>query len=65
MKEIKRQAQLIGLKPGKLNKKLLVQSIQRKEGNFDCFSTAASGYCDQTSCLWRADCLSLPKKKAH
>ena len=34
----------------------LVKTIQRKEGNFDCFGTATD-YCDQSKCLWRGDCL--------
>ena len=33
--------------------------IQRTEGNFDCFGKAASGVCDQESCLWRKDCFSV------
>jgi hypothetical protein len=34
----------------------IIRSIQRAEGNFDCFRMA-QGYCDQMSCLWREDCL--------
>ena len=37
----------------------LVRSIQRHEGNFDCFGTAWDGYCDQQACLWREDCRCL------
>ncbi|MFP4258967.1 MAG: hypothetical protein ACLFRE_08170 [Desulfovermiculus sp.] len=36
-----------------------IRAIQRAEGNFDCFARAGSGYCDQLSCLFRAECLSL------
>jgi hypothetical protein len=36
-----------------------IRGIQRREGNFDCFATATQGFCDQTSCLWRARCLKL------
>jgi len=32
--------------------------IQRTEGNFDCFGTAADGVCDQGSCLWRETCFT-------
>lgn len=35
----------------------LIRSIQRAEGNFDCFRTA-NGYCDQWECSWRSLCLS-------
>ncbi len=38
----------------------LIRSIQRAEGNFDCFGTA-NGYCDQWGCRWRTFC--LPSRK--
>ena len=34
----------------------LIKMIQKMEGNFDCFSTAYSGECDQADCCWRNDC---------
>jgi hypothetical protein len=44
----------------------LVRSIQRAEGNPDCFRKAA-GVCDQWACFWRRYCLQeevpLPKKE--
>lgn len=51
-----------GIRPGKLNKLKLIRVIQVNEGNFDCFATAKSGYCDQQDCLWRDDCFMLAKK---
>ncbi|GMR08891.1 MAG: SAP domain-containing protein [Gammaproteobacteria bacterium] len=51
-----------GIKPGKLNKLNLIRVIQVSEGNFDCFATAKSGYCDQQDCLWRDDCFSAARK---
>ncbi len=36
-----------------------VRASQRAEGNFDCFGTAASGYCDRGDCVYHAECLSL------
>lgn len=47
------------LDPGKYDKVELIRNIQRREGNFDCFAKAYDGYCDQSACLWRADCLPL------
>ena len=41
----------------KLSKKELIKTIQRKEGNFDCFGTAITGNCNQIGCCWRIDCL--------
>jgi len=34
----------------------LIRSIQRVEGNFDCFRKS-KGYCDQSYCFWRPYCL--------
>ena len=55
----------LGIKPKNMKKAELIHSIQRNEGNFDCFSTAYSGECDQQQCAWRRDCLPHSLKKAH
>lgn len=44
------------------SKQQLIQSIQRAEGNGPCYGTAADGLCDQSGCLWREDCLRIPKQ---
>ncbi len=62
MQQIRIIARNINLKPGKMPKTTLIRSIQSNEGNFDCFATAVSGYCDQGGCIWRDDCLSLSQK---
>lgn len=55
--EIEKKARAVGIKDTwKYAKKDLIKTIQRKEGNFDCFGTAAN-YCDQSDCYWRGDCL--------
>lgn len=46
------------LGPDGSTKAELIRKIQREEGNFDCFSSARHGYCDQHNCLWRSDCLN-------
>jgi hypothetical protein len=57
LSEIERKAKSVGIKDTwKLSKKDLVKTIQRKEGNFDCFGTAVGG-CTQMVCCWREDCL--------
>jgi hypothetical protein len=58
LKQIKEIAKEKGIKTGNMKKENIIRSIQRAEGNFDCFGTASSGYCDQTNCLWRNDCLA-------
>ncbi|HAS18164.1 MAG: hypothetical protein A2035_02990 [Nitrospirae bacterium GWA2_42_11] len=61
--EIKKIAQKLGL-PTTAPKTELIKSIQRKEGNFDCFGTTVEGFCDQFNCMWRADCLK-PANRAQ
>lgn len=63
LQEIKKLAQEVGI-PATGTKVDLIKSIQRREGNFDCFGTASTGFCDQFSCIWRTDCLK-PSKKAQ
>lgn len=58
IQEIKAIAKTSGIKAGNLKKPELIQAIQKAEGNFDCFGSATSGYCDQTNCLWRKDCFA-------
>jgi len=56
-KEILEIAARRGMKGvSRLRKADLVRAIQEHEGNYPCFGTA-EGYCDQTDCLWREDCL--------
>jgi len=57
MEDVRKIAKQKGLKTGRVRKDELIRSIQRAEGNFDCFGTAYSGECTQVDCLWRADCL--------
>jgi len=63
VEEIKKIAQKMGVTAIGA-KAEIIKSIQRKEGNFDCFGTAENGFCDQSMCLWKVDCLK-PSKKAQ
>lgn len=57
LSEIEKKARGAGIKDTwKYSKKDLIKSIQRKEGNFDCFGTAR-GDCNQMVCCWRNDCV--------
>ena len=56
IKELQKMAKGFGLKFAGLRKVELIRTIQRAEGNFDCFGTAIEN-CDQTDCLFRKDCL--------
>lgn len=62
IQQIRTVARNLGVRPGNLGKVALVRSIQRQEGNFECFATAYEGVCDQLQCRWREDCFSLAKK---
>jgi len=58
IKEIQKIAKRKGVIIKGLKKKAdIIHTIQRAEGNFDCFGTATEGICDQYNCLWRSDCL--------
>ncbi len=35
----------------------IIRSLQKAEGNFDCYGRASSGFCDQGACVWKEDCL--------
>lgn len=58
LEEIRSIAKSRSINPAKLSKIELIKSIQMDEGNFDCFSSAYNGDCDQTGCKWREDCFS-------
>jgi hypothetical protein len=58
LKQIKDIAKQKGIKVGNVKKANAIKTIQRAEGNFDCFGTATAGICNQMNCLWREDCLS-------
>lgn len=61
LQEVRELARLQQIKTGRLSKTDLVREIQKKEGNFACFATAAAGECDQAGCLWREDCFDAAK----
>ncbi|MBP7836282.1 MAG: SAP domain-containing protein [Candidatus Omnitrophica bacterium] len=57
LSEIEKKAKSLGIKDTwRYSKKDLIKSIQRKEGNFDCFGTAR-GVCSQMACCWRVECV--------
>jgi hypothetical protein len=57
LSEIEKKAKSLGIKDTwRLSKKDLIKTIQRAEGNFDCYGTAKGG-CSQVACCWRSDCL--------
>jgi hypothetical protein len=65
MQDIRAIARDLGVKTGRSTKADLVRTIQRAEGNFDCFASADQGVCDQADCLWRQDCLREARRSAR
>ncbi|MFO0752047.1 MAG: hypothetical protein U0411_01810 [Thermodesulfovibrionales bacterium] len=59
IQQIKAIAREKEIKAGSMKKPELIRAIQRVEGNFDCYGSAASGLCDQPDCRWREDCLEI------
>jgi hypothetical protein len=64
LEEIRRNAKSLGLHPSHFSKTKLIKTLQKWEGNFDCFATARFGECDQTNCIWRGDCFETARKGA-
>ena len=60
MQEIRSLAKKLSVNSFGKTKTELIREIQRAEGNFDCFGTAA-GYCDQQDCSFRSLCLQPMK----
>ncbi len=63
MSDIKTKAQSLGIKPGKLSKTSLIQTIQEAEGNNACYGEN-DGTCLQVSCCWFDDCAGEYKKNS-
>lgn len=58
VKDVKAIAVKKGIKPGAMVKADLIRTIQRTEGNFDCFATPRVRECGQLNCLWKDDCVA-------
>jgi hypothetical protein len=57
LQEIKPIAKAKGINARNLKKTDLIRTIQKAEGNSECYGSAAYGVCEQMNCLWRDDCL--------
>jgi hypothetical protein len=56
MIEVKEKAKSLGINAGKMRKTELIHTIQRTEGNTDCFGRS-NGQCPYTNCCFREDCI--------
>lgn len=60
--EVRAIAKSHGIQAVRHSRTELVKMIQREEGNFDCYSTAYDGICDQMGCCWREGCFEDARK---
>ena len=58
MAEIRKKAQILGVRPGKMKKLELIRAIQQAEGNTACFGTS-NGQCVDTTCCFFTDCVKM------
>ena len=59
MPEIRSRAKELGIaQTHRMKKGDMIRSIQRSEGNFDCYASAGRFDCPETDCCWRIDCLT-------
>jgi hypothetical protein len=59
--EIQKMAKNMGINTYQMKKNDMIRAIQRAEDNIECFGTVRVEYCQELSCLWRDDCVSLNK----
>jgi len=53
----------LGISTFRMKKVDIIRAIQRAENNMDCYATERVEYCNEESCLWRADCMAMGGKK--
>jgi hypothetical protein len=58
IQEIRKMAKELKIDSFGKSKMEIVRTIQKTEGNFDCYGRAMAGFCDQGACLWKEDCLT-------
>jgi len=54
--DVKKIAKDRGIPIKNMKKTDIIRTIQRDEGNIDCYNTDSSDTCGQLSCIWRDDC---------
>ena len=62
MGRIRRMAKSMGINTYQMKKTDIIRSIQKKEGNIDCYGTPRVESCQELTCSWREGCLSLDQK---
>ena len=57
--EIQKMAKNMGVNTFQMKKKDMILAIQRSENNIECFGSPRVEHCQELTCLWRDDCVSL------
>ena len=57
--DIQKMAKGMDINTYRMKKTDMIRSIQRAESNVECYGTERIGSCQEETCLWRSDCLSL------
>jgi len=60
--QIRAMAKGMNINTYRMNRTAVIRSIQRTENNIECFATERILHCNETSCLWREDCLKSSEK---
>ncbi|MCX5853234.1 MAG: SAP domain-containing protein [Deltaproteobacteria bacterium] len=60
--DIQKMAKGVGINTFQMKKKDMILAIQRVENNIECYGTPRVEYCEEYTCLWRDDCLSVNEK---
>lgn len=58
MSEIRKKAEFLGIRPGKIKKAELIHAIQQAEGCMPCFGKS-NGQCQYQDCCFMRDCLKI------
>jgi hypothetical protein len=58
IKKIRKIAKAKGVAAGNMEKPELIRSIQRAEGNPECYGSSGRTGCPEMNCLWKEDCLA-------
>ena len=59
--EIQKMAKNRGVNTFQMKKKDMILAIQRSENNIECFGSSRVEQCQELTCLWRDDCVTLNK----
>ena len=61
--DIKKMAKDMDIYTYRMKKTDIIRAIQRAENNVECYGTDRVDSCQEQSCLWRSDCLTLNNRK--